>query len=572
MKALRIVLTQSSANYKKEETIDNKMTYPLPPISTIIGALHNACGYSEYHPMDISVQGKFEAMHKEPYTDYCFLNSVMDDRGILIKMRNGDLLSSAFDKVASAKKSQGNSFRKGITIQVYNEKLLKEYRDLKDLKDKIDNYKNTDYKIKLETIKVEKKQLADAKKKLDKKSPEFIELAQKEKEIKVKEKELKESLKSYETENYTIPISKFRSLTTSLKYYEVLNKAYRHGYILENIMDKSLAYELKYILEENNSFYRLTPLGEVLFEKVYKYYGMCNCESTTSLFIENVIESLNDKRYIEDVTIEKIENISASNTFEIVYKLSERYINATICDGSETAWLRIDVNSDYDLVDVCIELEKRYCRVDDGIKKGAVEFVLIRHADDIGEREKRIAGCYDFEITEEGHRQIELLSKRFKDEKFKVDYIFTSPLTRAKGTADKIGEAIKAEVICYNSLEASNYGFSSGMTKREAMIKYPNPREGYIPSSNVWEKESEIEYSSRIVKAFYNIYHSNIGKKVMIVTHGRAISAIMREVMQLPASKEVWIKCDDTSIHQFIMSNNFVEIIRINDTIHLNNI
>ena len=64
MKALRIVLTQSSANYKREETIDNKMTYPLPPISTIIGAIHNACNYREYHPMDISVQGKFEAKHK----------------------------------------------------------------------------------------------------------------------------------------------------------------------------------------------------------------------------------------------------------------------------------------------------------------------------------------------------------------------------------------------------------------------------------------------------------------------------------------------------------------------------
>lgn len=36
MKALRIVLHQDSANYKKEETLDNKMTYPLPPISTII--------------------------------------------------------------------------------------------------------------------------------------------------------------------------------------------------------------------------------------------------------------------------------------------------------------------------------------------------------------------------------------------------------------------------------------------------------------------------------------------------------------------------------------------------------
>lgn len=223
MKALRIVLTQSSANYKKEETLDNKMTYPLPPISTIIGAIHNACNYKEYHPMDISVQGKFESMHKEPYTDYCFLNSVMDDRGILIKMRNEGLLSTAFDKVASAKKSQGNSFRKGITIQVYNEELLKEYRGLKDLKDKIDNYKKGDFKKVLDEIKIEKSQLAAKKKVLDKKSNEFMVIAQKEKEIKSKEKELKEKQKEYELVYYTKPISKFRSLTTSLKFYEILN-------------------------------------------------------------------------------------------------------------------------------------------------------------------------------------------------------------------------------------------------------------------------------------------------------------------------------------------------------------
>ncbi|WP_195244395.1 CRISPR-associated protein Cas5 [Clostridium celatum] len=223
MKALRIVLTQGSANYKKEETLDNKMTYPLPPISTIIGAIHNACNYKEYHPMDISVQGKFESMHKEPYTDYCFLNSVMDDRGILIKMKNESLLSSAFDKVASAKKSQGNSFRKGITIQVYNEELLKEYRYLKDLKDKIDIYKKGEFKETLDLIKDKKIELAAKKKGLDKKSNEFLEIAEKEKEVKAKEKEIKEKQKEYEIEQYTKPISKFRSLTTSLKFYEILN-------------------------------------------------------------------------------------------------------------------------------------------------------------------------------------------------------------------------------------------------------------------------------------------------------------------------------------------------------------
>ena len=223
MKALRIILTQSSANYKKEETIDNKMTYPLPPISTIIGAIHNACGYREYHPMDISIQGKFESMHREPYTDYCFLNSIMDDRGILVKMKNDILLSKAFDKVASAKKSQGNSFRKGITIQVYNEELLDEYRTLKDLKDKIDEYKKNDYKEKIEEFKNEKSKILNIKKGLDKKSKEFLEISNKEKEVKAKEKEFKEKVKNYEVEYYIKPISKFRSLTTSLKYYEVLN-------------------------------------------------------------------------------------------------------------------------------------------------------------------------------------------------------------------------------------------------------------------------------------------------------------------------------------------------------------
>ncbi|WP_415336187.1 CRISPR-associated protein Cas5, partial [Clostridium perfringens] len=34
MKALRIILTQNSANYRREETTVNKMTYPLPPFST----------------------------------------------------------------------------------------------------------------------------------------------------------------------------------------------------------------------------------------------------------------------------------------------------------------------------------------------------------------------------------------------------------------------------------------------------------------------------------------------------------------------------------------------------------
>ena len=223
MKALRILIHQSSANYKKEETVDNKMTYPLPPPSTVIGAIHDACGYREYHPMNVSIQGCFESMHREPYTDYCFLNSVQDDRGILVKMRNGSMLSNAYDRIASARKPQGNSFRNGITIQVHNQELLDEYRRLKDLNDEISDFKKKRLGPVMDLLKRRKKRLSEKKKMLDKNVPEYKSVIRREKELKDMEKDIKNRVEEYQQKNYTIPISRYRTLTKSMKFYEILD-------------------------------------------------------------------------------------------------------------------------------------------------------------------------------------------------------------------------------------------------------------------------------------------------------------------------------------------------------------
>ncbi|MGX6591926.1 CRISPR-associated protein Cas5 [Cetobacterium ceti] len=145
MKLLRIKLSQTQGHYRKEETVDNKMTYPLPPHSTVIGAIHKACNYKKYHPMDVSIQGKFENMIKKAYTDHLFLNSLMDDRGILVKVPNGDLLSNSFIKIAEALSKTGNSFMKNENIQIYNKELFEEFVNLKrnDPKSyKLKNYKS----------------------------------------------------------------------------------------------------------------------------------------------------------------------------------------------------------------------------------------------------------------------------------------------------------------------------------------------------------------------------------------------------------------------------------------------
>lgn len=223
MDCLRIKLSQRKAHYRREESITNKMTYPLPPISTVIGALHASCSYTSYHPMDISIQGKYGSMQREVYRDHAILNSVMDDRGILVKIPNGELYNDAYHIVASALKSQGNSFRKNETIEIKDPEGHKEYCSLLNRRDQLAEEKKELIDPKVAQLKKEKNDIKKQQKNIDKKSNEFRVLAQKIKEIDAEIKTINDDYKEKKFNEYEKPYSLFKSLTTSIRSYEVLN-------------------------------------------------------------------------------------------------------------------------------------------------------------------------------------------------------------------------------------------------------------------------------------------------------------------------------------------------------------
>lgn len=129
-KLLRIKLHQNKANYKKEETSENKMTYPLPPYSTIIGAIHNACNYKEYKDMDISIQGRFQSLGKEMYRDQAFLNKIEHDRNVLVKIKNPHILNDVYTmitRIESSKNKSKNKSDKKLRIDILDIDEVKEY-------------------------------------------------------------------------------------------------------------------------------------------------------------------------------------------------------------------------------------------------------------------------------------------------------------------------------------------------------------------------------------------------------------------------------------------------------------
>lgn len=87
-KAMRIKCFQQMPNYRKPTSFQIKESYPLPPYSSVIGMIHTACGFTEYHPMQVSVQGRYHSAVSDMYTKYTF-GIAYDESRHQAKVRNG---------------------------------------------------------------------------------------------------------------------------------------------------------------------------------------------------------------------------------------------------------------------------------------------------------------------------------------------------------------------------------------------------------------------------------------------------------------------------------------------------
>lgn len=92
-RAIRMELYQEVANYKIPTSLQLKETYPLPPFSTVIGMIHNACSYTEpvgiRAGMKVGIQGYYESKVNDLYIRYEFSNSKFEDGRHTHKLNDG---------------------------------------------------------------------------------------------------------------------------------------------------------------------------------------------------------------------------------------------------------------------------------------------------------------------------------------------------------------------------------------------------------------------------------------------------------------------------------------------------
>lgn len=147
-----------------------------------------------------------------------------------------------------------------------------------------------------------------------------------------------------------------------------------------------------------------------------------------------------------------------------------------------------------------------------------IRIYLIRHGETAWNKESRIQGREDVPLCAEGLRQAERVAASF--EGVPLAAVLTSPLSRARTTAERIAGVANAPVIVEQDLTERDFGSVSGK-----VVDIFNP-ERYAA-----DLEPLDEVSARAL-AVLRRYAERFQTDFAAVSHGGTINAILRSVSE----------------------------------------
>ncbi len=172
----------------------------------------------------------------------------------------------------------------------------------------------------------------------------------------------------------------------------------------------------------------------------------------------------------------------------------------------------------------------------------ALQLILIRHAETVANVQKRWVGWNDTPLTERGEAQAEAVARHLAAEVIDAVALYTSPLPRARRTAEIIGHALGLDPIPLDGLREINFGDMDGMTPEEMKTHYPDLYERWQDRTDMeftWPGgERRSDFFRRVVATCNDILSHHWHGTVLIVAHGGTLRAMLAYL--LPDQMSQW--------------------------------
>ena len=152
----------------------------------------------------------------------------------------------------------------------------------------------------------------------------------------------------------------------------------------------------------------------------------------------------------------------------------------------------------------------------------ATILVLVRHGETDWNRQRRFQGHADQPLNDAGRSQAGKLAHALRDEP--VTALYTSPLMRARETAQILGVAFGLEVCTLDALLEIDVGAWEGLTIEQVRERYPGRADQNWRSG--WEDgETYEELEQRVVPALIQLGSRHDDGRVLAVTHAGPLRA-----------------------------------------------
>jgi broad specificity phosphatase PhoE len=150
---------------------------------------------------------------------------------------------------------------------------------------------------------------------------------------------------------------------------------------------------------------------------------------------------------------------------------------------------------------------------------------LARHGESDWNVEKRFQGHSDRPLTERGREQAHALADLVGTEK--IDAIYTSPLSRARETAEIVAARAGLEAVALPELREVDTGSWSGLSRADVETRFPEGFARWRSGGSGWENgESYEEMAERVIGALRKIAEDHPDDRVLVISHGGPIRAI----------------------------------------------
>lgn len=196
--------------------------------------------------------------------------------------------------------------------------------------------------------------------------------------------------------------------------------------------------------------------------------------------------------------------------------------------------------------------------------------LIIRHGETAWNREKIFRGTYDVPLNENGRAQAALAARALAA--CRIDAAYTSPLSRARETADIMLAPQHVRAVIHEGLKDFNFGEWTGLMDAAVAEKWPGAHALWSATPHLAQPpggDTLAAASERVRAALDEIVSRHSGATVALFTHRIVNKLLVLAMLGLPLERFKFIRQDNCCINEFEAKPEGYVAVRINDVSHL---